>query len=63
MPRSGDPLEDFHRHEMRKEEWLNRLPKCKRCGHPIQQEWAVCIDGVWYCDDCIEFYRKEICSE
>ena len=39
---------------------LQKLPTCERCGCAIQQERAVCIDGFWYCDDCIEFYRKEI---
>ena len=43
--------------------WLNKLPTCERCGQAIQQERAVCIDGFWYCDDCIEFYRKEIEAE
>ena len=40
--------------------WLNSLPVCQRCGDAIQQERAVCIDGFWYCDDCIEAYKKEV---
>ena len=41
------------------ERW-RKLPTCERCGDGIQQERAVCIDGFWYCDDCLEHYRKEI---
>ena len=54
MPRSGDPLEDFHNHEMMKEALLKRMPKCQRCRKHIQQDRAVCIDGQYYCDECLD---------
>ena len=46
--------------EERRERELEQLPKCARCEDPIQQERAVCIDGVWYCDECLEDCRKEV---
>lgn len=61
MPfRTDDPVADFERHDREQARKLAKLPTCERCGNAIQQEWAVCIEGFWYCDDCIEFYRKEI---
>lgn len=57
---TDDPVADFYRHDQKQTKWLNSLPICQRCGEAIQQERAVCIDGFWYCDDCIEHYRKEI---
>jgi formylmethanofuran dehydrogenase subunit E len=59
----ADPLADFHRLDREQARRLAKLPTCERCGHPIQQERAVCIDGDWYCDDCIEFYRREVETE
>lgn len=38
-------------HDMEQEERLARLPVCKCCGHKVQQEKAVCIEGDYYCDD------------
>ena len=63
MPWTDDPVADFERHDREQAEWLAKLPTCQRCGGAIQQERAVCIEGFWYCDDCIEFYRKEIVVE
>ena len=60
MPWTDDPVADFERHDREQARLLERLPTCERCGNRIEQELAVCIDGFWYCDDCLEFYRKEI---
>lgn len=58
---TNDPLADFHRHDSDKEEALSKLPICKICEEPIQQETAICIDGKWYCDHCLnEYFRKDI---
>lgn len=56
----ADPLDDFHRHDAEQEEELNSLPRCSRCGEPIQQEMAVFLDGEWICDDCLNGARKWI---
>ena len=60
MPLTDDPIADFNRLDQKQAEWLKQLPECERCGHPIQQEWAVCIDDFWYCDDCIEYSKKVV---
>lgn len=39
-------------HDREQAERLARLPKCKCCGQPIQQEQAVCIEEGYYCEDC-----------
>ncbi len=39
---------------------LARFPKCTRCGEHIQQEDAVCIDGNYYCDNCLKELREWI---
>lgn len=57
IPENYDLWEAHDREQAR---WLDSLPECECCGQPIQQEMAVCIDGFWYCDRCIERYRKEI---
>lgn len=46
--------------ERRKEQLLARLPICEKCHDPIQQERAVCLDGAWYCDECLEMNRKDV---
>mgnify|MGYP002509326562 CR=1 FL=1 len=54
MSYTDNPLDDFHRHDAKQQAWLDRLPKCENCGHPIQQEKAVKIKGFFYCDDCLD---------
>ena len=58
--RTDNPVEDFNRHDAKKEAWLKTLPKCAECGHPIQQEDAVCIGRRWFCDDCLDEMRVAI---
>ena len=55
-----DNYDQWEAHDREQAIKLAQLPTCERCGNPIQQEWAVCIDGCWYCDDCIEFYQREV---
>jgi formylmethanofuran dehydrogenase subunit E len=57
---SDDPVADFARYDAEQARKLAKLPTCQRCGDAIQQERAVCIEGFWYCDECLESYRKEI---
>jgi formylmethanofuran dehydrogenase subunit E len=57
---SDDPVADFERHDREQARRLAKLPTCQRCGDAIQQERAVCIEGFWYCDDCLEKYRREV---
>lgn len=47
-------------HEAEQEAWLERRPLCCKCDEHIQQEYAVKIDGKWYCDECLDDMREEI---
>ena len=48
-------------HEAEQEKLLERLPKCRYCGEPIQDDHYFYIDGVIYCEDCLnEKYRRHI---
>lgn len=47
-----DNYDLWEMHDREEAKWLESLPKCKCCGHPIQQEQAVCIEGDYYCEDC-----------
>jgi formylmethanofuran dehydrogenase subunit E len=60
---SDDPVADFNRLDREQARRLAKLPTCQSCGDAIQQERAVCIEGFWFCDDCLEFYRKEVTTE
>lgn len=60
MPWTDDPVADFARYDAEQSRWLKRLPTCERCGDAIQQERAVCIEGFWYCDECLDYYRREV---
>lgn len=40
--------------------WLDSLPECADCGHPIQTETGFYINGEFLCEDCIEAYRVNI---
>lgn len=57
---SDNPVADFLRYDMEQARRLAQLPTCEYCGKAIQQERAVCIDGFWYCDECLEKYRREV---
>lgn len=50
----------LERSEAEMDEELNRLPLCDMCEERIQQEYAVCIDGRWFCDCCVDDMRKRI---
>lgn len=55
-----DPIDDFERWDDEQSRMLERLPKCERCGEPIQQESAVRIDNDYYCDECLAEMREWI---
>lgn len=50
-------------HEEQKEQQLENLPVCVHCEQPIQQETAVCLDGLYYCDECLDLNRVEVIAE
>ena len=58
-----DCYEAYAQEERRQAEWdeyLASLPTCEKCGNAIQQESAVCLDGFWYCDKCLDRMRRWI---
>lgn len=57
---TDNPVADFHAYDREQARRLAQLPTCERCGDAIQQERAVCIEGFWYCDECLEYYRKDV---
>lgn len=58
--RTDDPLADFDQYEYEKQRWLKKYPKCTSCTQHIQQPNAVCIDGKYFCDECLEDLREVI---
>lgn len=57
---TDDPAADFDRWDAAQGETLAQLPVCVDCGEHIQQETAVFIGGEWYCDSCIDSYRRDV---
>lgn len=58
--RTDNPERDYDEYCNESEKWMDKLPECECCGEKICQEDAVCIDGKWYCDDCLEFLRETV---
>ena len=52
--RTGDPLEDFARHDAEQESRLDKLPKCESCGEPIEDDYFYNIDGFFLCEECLK---------
>ena len=50
-------------HEREMDKRLEALPKCGLCGDPIQQDTAFHVNGVLYCDECLDLHRTEVVSE
>ena len=60
---TDDPIRDAMERDAEFERWLKTRPVCTYCGEPIQEESAVCIDGEWICDECLEGMRKDTNDE
>lgn len=54
MRLSGDPFEDFDRHESEWENLLAKLPRCSICDEPIQEDHYYCINGETICAECLD---------
>ena len=51
----------WEQYEAEQEKEENKLPLCEGCDEFIQDEFAFCIDGSWYCECCMnENFRKEV---
>ena len=60
---SDNPVADFEAWDAEQNEKLAQLPVCVDCGEHIQQETAVFLGGEWYCDSCIDAYRRDVDCE
>lgn len=60
---TDDPAADFEAWDTAQNEKLAQLPVCVDCGEHIQQETAVFHGGKWYCDSCIDSYRRDVSVE
>lgn len=59
--RTGDPLDDFNRHDRAQAKRLASRPKCDHCDQNIQDNHLYRINGEAICPDCLEnYFREEI---
>lgn len=59
--RTGDPLDDFDRHDREQAKREKQLPKCDYCNQPIQDEHLFDINGDVMCEKClIREFRKDV---
>lgn len=55
-----DNYDLWEEHDREQEARLERLPKCKYCGQPIQDDHYFEIDDEIYCEEhMIELFRKD----
>ena len=56
---SDDPHRDLAMHQAEQQRWLDNLPECAHCGHPIQNEDCYNFDGDYVCPECVSDYIDE----
>lgn len=54
-----DNYDRFLMHEREVDAWLERRPKCDRCGERIQSDYLFRFDGELYCPDCFKEYCED----
>ena len=52
--RTDDPIADFLRHDAEQQAWLDSLPRCCECDHPIQDDMCYEFDGEYICESCLD---------
>lgn len=57
---TDDPFRDFDNYDREQAEKLDRLPKCRHCGEPIQDDYAFEYEGDLYCEECFDWWVKEL---
>lgn len=55
-----DYTEQHAMYEAAQERRNERLPKCDCCGERILGDFFFNIEGVYYCEDCINDYKTDI---
>lgn len=64
MQYTDDPISDFFAWDKERQDWLDSLPKCSRCGKPIQDGYYFAFEDSDFeeeivCDDCLYEYCWE----
>ena len=57
---TDDPVKDLRAYDRQQEEELRKLPVCSCCHEPIQQPDAFCVNGEYWCDDCMDDMRVDL---
>ena len=52
--RVPDINDELRMHEAEQEAYLESLPKCCKCGEPIQDDYLYDVGGDIYCEDCMK---------
>lgn len=56
-----DNYDMWARHDAEQEAELQKLPKCDKCGKPIQDEYYFDMVGEYICEKClIKYHRKSV---
>ena len=56
-----DNYDMWARHDAEQEAELQKLPKCDKCGKPIQDDYCYDIEGECICEKCLnKHYRKSV---
>lgn len=58
MHYSDDPIRDAELTQLDQERWLESLPVCDECGEHIQSEDLYELDGLLFCESCMEGHRR-----
>lgn len=55
-----DVYDQWEVHDREQAKWLEKLPVCEVCGHPIQDEYLYLINDEFICEEClIREFRKD----
>lgn len=54
-----DNYDMWEQHDREQERRLAMLPKCEKCGEPIQEEHCYMIDNELMCEECMEEWLEE----
>jgi formylmethanofuran dehydrogenase subunit E len=50
---TDDPVRDFDRYDMEMAQREAKLPKCDKCGKPINDDFFYEIEGEILCEKCM----------
>lgn len=59
---TDNPVKDFLSYDREQQKALKKRPICCCCHEPIQQDDAFCVNGEYWCNDCMEDMRVDLMS-